>query len=236
MRAALRIGLKGINRLLRPSGFELSRPADPFPDVEPKAKELRRRLAPFTMTSEANFFALCAAVDYVSRRGIPGAFVECGVWRGGSSMGAALMFQRLSDIRDIHLFDTFEGMPPASDRDKFIATGMPAEFSRAKVIAATGTYVRADEAEVRSNMASTGYDPSRVFFHRGMVEETLPREAPDTIAILRLDTDWYASTKHELGEAVNECFAANPQLLFRVDYSARMAVKLPPQHNPLNSH
>jgi len=98
-------------------------------------------------------------------------------------------------------------------------------------------------------MASTGYNMNRVHLHRGLVEETIPRFAPDRISILRLDTDWYESTKHDLvhlwprlspggiliiddyghfagaRDAVDEFFASQPIFLFRVDYTVRMAVK-----------
>ena len=98
-------------------------------------------------------------------------------------------------------------------------------------------------------MASTGYDMSRVILHKGMVEMTIPNQAPDKIAILRLDTDWYESTKHELQylwprlssgglliiddyghftgarDAVDEFFEEKPVFLFRIDYTGRMAIK-----------
>ena len=52
--------------------------------------------------------------------------------------------------------------------------------------------------DVRAGMAETGYPAERVHFHPGPVEDTIPAAAPDAIAILRLDTDWYGSTRHEL--------------------------------------
>ena len=47
-------------------------------------------------------------------------------------------------------------------------------------------------------MAETGYPQQRIHFRQGRVEDTIPAQAPERIAILRLDTDWYSSTKHEL--------------------------------------
>ena len=52
--------------------------------------------------------------------------------------------------------------------------------------------------DVQAGMAETGYPAERVHFHQGLVEDTIPAQAPEQIAILRLDTDWYASTRHEL--------------------------------------
>lgn len=170
-----------------------------FPDVDPIVLDIFARVRPFTMTSPDRVFALCEAVRYVERAGVKGAIVECGVWRGGSSMAAALMLKALgAEARDLCLFDTFEGMsePTALDR-------------RARDTAAAGRLLetsRRDEKiwcyspleEVRANLASTGYPPDRVSFVQGKVEETLPGAAPERIAILRLDTDWYESTRHEL--------------------------------------
>jgi hypothetical protein len=52
--------------------------------------------------------------------------------------------------------------------------------------------------DVQQGFGAVPYPKERVHFHKGLVEETIPHEAPDQIAILRLDTDWYESTKHEL--------------------------------------
>ena len=105
--------------------------------------------------------------------------------------------------------------------------------------------------QVREAMLSTGYPAQRVHLTKGTVEETLPAAAPEHIALLRLDTDWYASTRHELEhlwprlvgqgvlivddyghfrgarQAVDEYFAQAglPVLLSRLDYTGRMLVK-----------
>ena len=52
--------------------------------------------------------------------------------------------------------------------------------------------------EVKQNLATIQYDFNRFKFVEGNVEETIPGTLPDEIAILRLDTDWYESTKHEM--------------------------------------
>jgi hypothetical protein len=104
---------------------------------------------------------------------------------------------------------------------------------------------------VRERVESTGYPPERIHLIEGRVEDTLPATAPDRLALLRLDTDWYASTRHELlhlypllgdggvlivddyghyegaRQAVDEYFAERGEtvLLQRIDYTGRMAVK-----------
>jgi hypothetical protein len=65
-----------------------------YPDLDEEIFGILKRVLPYTMTSPARIAALCSAIKYVEANKIPGAFVECGVWRGGSSMAAALSFRR----------------------------------------------------------------------------------------------------------------------------------------------
>ncbi len=153
----------------------------------------------FTMVSPARIIAFRDAVLYVERQRIPGALVECGVWRGGAMMAAALTaLETGPGTRDLYLFDTFEGMPPPADVDRD-AAGVRAEDLLAKADKGTSwLWAYASLDDVRANLETTGYPPHHVHYVKGRVEETLPREAPDQIAVLRLDTDWYESTRHEL--------------------------------------
>jgi hypothetical protein len=214
-----------------------------------------RRVRRETMTSPQRVAALCDAVEYLVRREVDGDLVECGVWRGGSMMAAAITLLRLGDTsRDLYLFDTFAGMPEPTDHDR------PSPYDayllherwrwQSKGPHASG-WSEASLERVRENMHSTGYPPERIHLVQGMVEETLPETAPETVALLRMDTDWYASTKHELEQlyprlveggvlilddyghyegarrAVDEYFAENETapLLTRIDYAGRIAVK-----------
>src|SRR5262245_46940406 len=94
MKLLLRKGLSVLNNVLRPAGLELSRigpnSGDPFRDVDALNRSIYEAVRPFTVTGPAAVFTLCDAVRYVIRAKIPGAFVECGVFMGGSSMAAAL--------------------------------------------------------------------------------------------------------------------------------------------------
>lgn len=153
-----------------------------------------------TMTYPESIFSLIEAVHYITRRNIPGSIVECGVWRGGSMMAAALTLQSLNvRDRDLHLFDTFEGMPKPQDVDidMYGNSAMPM-FAERQIGEDVSDFCRATLREVQAAMAGTGYDEQRVHFHKGKVEITIPSAAPDMIALLRLDTDWYESTRHEL--------------------------------------
>jgi hypothetical protein len=223
-----------------------------FPlDFDEADKELYRRIGPYTMTTPPRVYALVRAVEYVVARGVPGAMVECGVWRGGSMMAAALTLQRLGVTeRSLYLYDTFAGMPPPSEVDT-TRSGERAADLLAQGDADSHIWAIATLPDVRTAVLSTRYPEQRVHFVEGLVEETLPATAPDEIALLRLDTDWYRSTKHELEHlyprlspggvlilddyghwqgarrAVDEYFGENgiTMLLNRVDGTARIGVK-----------
>ena len=216
-------------------------------------RETLGRVGSYTMTSAERIVALIKATRYVAEYRIPGAIVECGVWRGGSMMAAALTLLDAGDTeRDLYLFDTFEGMsePTAKDRD---ASGKSASEILAGTRERTGVWCYATLEDVRGAMKTTGYPEARIHMVRGKVESTLPHEGLTQIALLRLDTDWYESTYHELThlypmlslggvliiddyghwqgskEATDQYLAEHrdsPVLLHRVDYTGRIAVKI----------
>ena len=170
-----------------------------FPrDYDDAAKEIIRAVRPYTMTSHEKLYALILAVRYVNRHGIEGDIVECGVWRGGSMHAAARTLGEVGDTsRALHLFDTFEGMPPPSEKD-MRHDGTPAADLLAKRPRDHDVWAVATLEDVQEGFGEVPYPKERVHFHKGRVEDTIPAEAPERIAILRLDTDWYESTKHEL--------------------------------------
>lgn len=150
------------------------------------------------MTAHEKLYALIIATRYVVDHRIPGDIVECGVWRGGSMQAVAhtLLVRDAAD-RELHLFDTFEGMTEATDRDRNSEGRLASELLASSPRTAN-IWAVASLDDVREGMAETGYPAEHVHYHVGRVEDTIPDEAPDEIAILRLDTDWYESTRHEL--------------------------------------
>ncbi|TML68610.1 MAG: macrocin O-methyltransferase [Actinobacteria bacterium] len=170
-----------------------------FPaDFDERDRELCLRVQPFTMTTPPRIYALARAVEYVVGNAVPGAMVECGVWRGGSMMAVALTLRRLGvDDRDLYLYDTFEGMTEPGDED-VRHTGERAVDLLADPRAHAQYKAAASLEEVREAVLGVGYPEARIHFVKGPVEQTLPERAPEGIALLRLDTDWYSSTKHEL--------------------------------------
>jgi O-methyltransferase len=169
-------------------------------DYDDEAKEIVRAVRPWTMTGADKVYALIQAVRYVTRHRIPGDVVECGVWRGGSMQAAARTLLALNDTsRDLHLFDTFDGMPAPSARDvrrsdERTAEELLAEEERERSL----VWAVASLEDVRQGFAQIPYPRERIHFVKGRVEDTIPEHAPDRISILRLDTDWYESTRHEL--------------------------------------
>lgn len=240
-----------------------SRAPEAAPDAialttSPEDRAIIERVLPFTMTGPARVQALIDAVRYCVRRGIPGDFAECGVWRGGSVMAMLLTLRELGiEDRDIHLYDTFEGMtaptvhdtspvaPPASE------TWAQAEASGERAWGEVFSPAVFNLEDVRRAVLGTGYPAERVHFVQGPVEQTLTAHVPDQLALLRLDTDFYESTRAEMEHlyprlvaggvlivddyghwegarrAVEEHFAGhgNPLLLSRIDYTGRIGVK-----------
>jgi len=224
-----------------------------FPaDFSPEQLALFRRVEPYTMTSPERVAGLINAINYIVDNDLPGDVVECGVWRGGSMMAAALTLNARAKTRRLHLFDTFEGMTAPSSAD------VAYNGKSAKDLMATSgrkggrdVWCIADKQDVTQNLSSTQYDMSLVQLVQGRVEETIPHHAPAQISLLRLDTDWYESTKHELlhlyprlvsggvliiddyghwqgaKKAVDEYFAelTKKPLLSRLDGTGRIAIK-----------
>ena len=240
-----------IQRFLNARGFDVVRHATNFSPQELAAMEKVKGL---TATGPGRMVGLIDAVKHISANRIEGAFVECGVWRGGSSMLAALTLIELGDThRDLLLFDTFEGMSPPTDKD--------VTFDGTKAQDLLDTSERREELDnywcigsvenVQRNMLSTGYPKGKVHLIKGKVEDTIPQHAPERIALLRLDTDWYESTRHELEhlyprlapngvliiddyghwvgakQAVDEYFATQKlkPFLSRLDYTGRLVIK-----------
>jgi O-methyltransferase len=220
-------------------------------DFDETDAELCRLVGPYTMTTPPRIYALRRAVEYIATRPVEGAVVECGVWRGGSMMAVALTLLRLGVTdRDLYLFDTFSGMTEPGDED-VKHSGERAADVLAGASRESHDWAVAPFEQVREAVLGVGYPEDRIHFVQGRVEDTVPANAPAEIALLRLDTDWYSSTKHELvhlyprlarggvliiddyaywqgaRQAVDEYIQENELslLLNRIDYTARIAVK-----------
>jgi hypothetical protein len=170
-----------------------------FPaDYDEIARPILRAARPYSMTRTEKQYALYLATRYVVEHDIPGAIVECGVWRGGSMHVVARTLAAIGNTaRELYLFDTFDGMTEPTDNDVTYGGTPVAELLRTQPRTAR-IWAVAGLEDVQQGFAEVPYPGEKIHYVRGPVESTLPEQAPESIAILRLDTDWYASTRHEL--------------------------------------
>ncbi len=214
---------------------------------------LRNQLS---MVSRERLIATINACKHAVEAGIDGDFVECGVWRGGNSIAAKLTFENYGSDKKVWLFDTFAGMTAPSEDDRAAFTDVVAreKFEQSQSDD-HNEWCYASIEDVRRNFERAGVAMDGVRFIKGDVEATLVDQAnlPAAISVLRLDTDWYASTRRELEvlyprltkggslliddfgfwegarKAVEEYFAdlrpVDKPLLHFTDYTGRMGVK-----------
>jgi hypothetical protein len=225
-----------------------------FSDMEPEFFPLLDEVRRFSMTTVERLYSLWTCVRYLVEADIPGDLVEAGVWRGGSMMLVAReVLHSGGALRPLWLYDTFAGLPrPDPEVDVDVLGNRSIDgWQMHNLSGDTSVWAYADETEVRTNMASTGYPEELIHFIVGKVEETVPARCPERIALLRIDTDWYASYKHLLStlydrlvpggvlllddyghmlgarQAVDEFRRERGvhQPLLRVDYSCRLMIK-----------
>lgn len=234
-------------------GYKISRTDPGFPpDFDDATVSLIQSVRPFTGTTKERVFALLESVEYIVKHNIPGDIVECGVGRGGSMMAVAQTLKNIGASRKIYLFDTFEGMTEPTDVDKDFRGKSASEIFRKEYKNTDNNWCLSSLDEVKRNLWDTGYDKNQIVFVKGKVEDTIPAYAPDQISLLRLDTDWYESTYHELvhlysrlsvggvliiddyghwegaKKAVDQFIDENQLkvLLNRIDYTGRICVKI----------
>jgi len=201
-----------------------------------------------TMTKYDRCVVLHNLVKYVDDTSVPGNLVECGVWKGGAAGIMALAHLRYGkEPRQLWLFDAWDDWPDPTSKDG-------SQFDDLQ----RGTLAKADNSGAfeacRDLIENTiGLAQDRVSYERGLFENTVPgaAERVGPIALLRLDGDWYESTKACLEEffpklvpggvlviddygwcdgckrAVDEFLEAREirSLLHYVDYSCRYLIK-----------
>ena len=188
------------------------------------------------------------------KNNIPGSIVECGVWKGGSMMAVAETLKKLNATdRQLYLYDTYAGMTPPTDEDKAHNEETAADLlvKDAGIKEESVVWAFSTIEEVKANIRQTNYPENNIHFIEGDVLKTIPAADPGAIALLRLDTDWYESTKHEMEQlypklnrsgvliiddygfwkgsrkAVDEYLEANHifLMLHRIDDTGRSAIK-----------
>jgi len=225
-----------------------------YSDIQSDERKIIDEVSKFTLTSPERIVSLIRAVKHIEKNKIDGDIVECGVWKGGSIMAILKVLKDLNSFdRNIYLYDTFEGMSEPTEMDESF-----------KGESATTAYLTKNEfwnrieclsplQEVQNNVKTINYPTAKIHFIKGKVEETIPNiKIPDKIAVLRLDTDWYESTLHELEylfpklvkggiiiiddyghwqgckKAVDEYIDKKnlELLLIRIDYTCRIGIKI----------
>lgn len=252
---ALRQRLSGLASRV---GYEIARAptADNLghtrPDLEEQFRDLYALCAPYTATSVERMFATWQAVSHIIATGVPGDLVECGVWRGGNAMLMAHTLHAAGDgERALYLYDTFSGMSAPTEKDVGPDGRVLDDWESIRSDQDHPILAYASRADVETNLGRTPLAQSRIHLIEGKVEDTIPATVPERIAVLRLDTDWYESTLHELEHlwprlvsggilliddyghwvgaraAVDEFFSgrADAPLLARTDSTGRLAVK-----------
>jgi len=244
-----------IVQTLSKEGYGIIPPEQYRTDMEKDFLELWEDVKAYTMTSIERGYALYGAVKYIVENNVPGDFVECGVWKGGSCMLMARTLLEIGDTaRNIYLYDTFNGMTEPSDEDVIAWNGKPVKDKwqtdregRTSYFTSWAVSLQA----VQRNLNSTGYPTENIFYVTGDVRDTLRTVRHERIACLRLDTDWYDTTALELErlyprlvpggililddyghfkgakKAVDEYFRKLPAspYLSRVDYTGRIGIK-----------
>lgn len=208
-----------------------------------------------TMVSPERLIATIQACKYVVNNNIAGDFVECGVWRGGNAIAAKMIFEHLGSNKQVYMFDTFAGMTKPEDKDFGLFDNVSShDMYNKHQQDGHNEWCYASLEDVKENAKKANIEISGVHFIKGDVLETLetPKNIPEKIGVLRLDTDWYDSTKKELDvlypklskqgvlliddygywagshKAVEEYFdVLNPRPLLHItDITGRMAIKL----------
>ena len=226
-----------------------------FPDIlEIDFWELYHLCKPYTMTSLERLYSLYKAVNYIIQNNIEGDFVECGVWKGGSALmiGKMLALKNIND-RKIFLYDTYEGMSEPTENDKdYSGKSANRLLEESSIEVQNSIWCYSSFEEVKNTIALSGLLEENIVMLKGKVEDTITNDLPmSKIALLRLDTDWYESTKHELHflypllnkngiliiddyghwqgcrKAVDEYFSEQELsiLLNRIDNTGRIAIK-----------
>lgn len=251
---------KTIHSFLKKFGYALVKPDDRLvvdglpADFDKATLATYHRVKPYTMTTPERIGSLVNAVNYLIQNNIEGDFVECGVWRGGSTMAAIDTLINAKDTsREIYLYDTFEGMSEPTEADK-VFTGTTADelMNTTEKEDPTSVWCYSALEEVQQNVGTLKYPASKVHYVKGKVEDSIPGTMPGKIALLRLDTDWYESTAHELKylypllvpggviiiddyghwegarKAVDEYIEEQKLqlLLNRIDYTGRIGIKI----------
>tara|TARA_Y100000590_G_scaffold6631_1_gene8613 strand:+ start:15703 stop:16476 length:774 start_codon:yes stop_codon:yes gene_type:complete len=222
-------------------------------EIDKNELEIIKQISNYSMSTPANHWAIIQSIKHISKHNIEGDFAECGVWKGGNLILFKIICDKFNLTPRIYAFDTFEGMPEPGEKD-FDLKDINAKQIYDKYKNKDIKWCYSTLEEVKSNIISFNKKYIEAFnFIKGKVEDTLidERNLPNKISLLRLDTDFYESTKKELEvlfprlvsggvliiddyghwkgakKAVDEYFqlSKNFEWLHRIDYASRLLIK-----------
>ena len=150
-----------------------------------------------------------ASVNYILQNNIEGVFVECGVGNGKFQHIWINELMKNNSVRDIYLYDTFSGLIEPTQYDYTCKDALLYQMNKDEVYNEWKSQIISEKLngwcytpleQVKHRLNSTGYPENKLHYIVGDVMETLKDKTtiPEKIAILRLDTDWYESSKYEL--------------------------------------
>lgn len=208
-------------------------------------------ISKYSMTPKIRIYNLIQALRHLEHNEVQGDYVECGVWKGGNLILFKKFLEKNNLIsKKIYAYDTFEGMTTPSSYDYNLSTKESAEnILKGDKDRKTNNWGICSLEDVKSNILKTVGNLDSIEFVKGPVEETLNNKIPNKISLLRLDTDWYSSTKKELEvlydnvtpggiiiiddyghwggtkKAVDEFFLNKYVWMHYVDYACRLIIK-----------
>lgn len=254
---------KIIHKALKLSGYRLLKinetkekiPVDHIiPEIKKDEQALIETAMKYSMTNPERMWAIIQAMKIIARNKIDGDLVETGVWRGGNLLLFSKMSDKLGLQKKIWAYDTYEGMSEPTEKDiSYKGTDSRDLLAKHPKILdgdSHNIWCYASLDDVRNNLKRHMDDIGRINFVQGKVEETLlnKENIPNKIALLRIDTDWYESTKiglevlfprlvpggililddygHWKGakNATDEYFKGKTPIFHRVDYTCRLLI------------
>ena len=149
------------------------------------------------------------AIKYILKNNIDGVIIECGVESGNFEHIWITELMKNNAVRDIYMYDTFGGLVAPTKYDYTCKDAILYKMNKDEVYNTWKNHIIDDKTNswcytplenVQNRLHSTGYPTEKLHYIVGDVMNTLSNRAgiPEKIAILRLDTDWYESSKFEL--------------------------------------
>ena len=242
------------NKFINSMGYEVINKNQKIIELSKTDEKLINLVSNYSMTPKIRIFNLLQSLRHLKYNKIPGDYVECGVWKGGN----IILFKKFIENEDpksnkkIFAFDTFEGMTSPDENDfdllnKTKAKNLLKKDRKKK----TNDWGFCSIEDVKINLKKNLRKINNIKLIKGPVEKTLDKKKnlPNKISLLRLDTDWYSSTRKELEtlydkvssggiiiiddyghwggakKAVDEFFSNKYVWMHYVDYACRLIIK-----------